>query len=201
MRRNKGEMKMMYDKDKLYTTKLYLEKLSNGIDPFNGAELAGDSLLNNVYLCRSFRFAADILDEILQNRCCVTPYSSRKKKTFSISEEERDNIKISQKPVGISVLAANVAEVVRPDVKGIPGIQMTSWLESIGLLQTVVEDGEKMKIATSDGEAVGIKTTEQKTRDGRLYKKNLYDEGAQRFIIENLEAINAFADSQRRKTA
>lgn len=192
---------MMYDKEKLYTTKLYLEKLSNGIDPFSGADLSTDSLLNNVYLCRSFRFAADILDEILQNRCCVTPYSSRKRKIFTITEEERESIRVSEKPIGISVVAANVAEAIRPDVKRIPGIQMTAWLEEMGLLVTVTQDGEKMKVATEEGNLLGIETREQKTRDGRLYKKNLYDETAQRFIIENLEAIDDFASMRRRKSA
>ena len=54
--------------ERIYTTQLYLEKLSNGIDPFTGEDLPEDSLYNNVSLCRSFRTAADLLGEIIANR-------------------------------------------------------------------------------------------------------------------------------------
>ena len=190
---------MKLEEERLNTTMTYLNKLSLGTDPFTGEEISEDSLLNNVYLSRSFRYAADIMEAILKNRCCITPYTSRKKREFHITEEEKKSIPISSDPIGISVLANRVAAAICPDVKGLPGVQMTSWLEDMGLLKTVTGNGEKMKVATEDGNAVGIVTAELLTRDGRKYKKNLYEETAQRFIIENLEIIGEY--SRRTGTA
>lgn len=53
---------MKLEEERLNTTMTYLNKLSLGTDPFTGEEISEDSLLNNVYLSRSFRYAADIME-------------------------------------------------------------------------------------------------------------------------------------------
>ena len=185
--------------ERIYTSQLYLEKLSNGIDPFTGEDLPEDSLYNNVSLCRSFRTAADLLGEIIANRGCVTPISGRKKKSFAITAEERASLPLSEKPIGISGIAFRLHKVLPPAVKSISAMQMTAWLESLGFLESV-PDGDKgrRKVATDLGREQGIETAKLKTRDGREYEKNLYDKKAQQFVFDNLEAISAYSERVRK---
>lgn len=62
---------MKLEEERLNTTMTYLNKLSLGTDPFTGEEISEDSLLNNVYLSRSFRYAADIMEAIQIGRAHV----------------------------------------------------------------------------------------------------------------------------------
>ena len=187
------------EEERLYTTRLYLEKLSNGQNPRDDSDLPAESILNNVTLCRTFRYAADVLGEVLNNRGQITPLPSRRKKPFAITEAQKSEIRISRKPIGICAFHNNVSLVLDPTVKNVPYITMTEWLENGGLLETVVVNGEKMRVATLDGEQMGIRTATLSTRDGREYRKNLYDEAAQRFLIDHLTQIAEYGEEKREK--
>ena len=179
----------MYDKEKLYTTRLYFQKLSYGQNPFDGSELPQDELLNNVDLSRAFQLGAEILEAVQNNNCEVGPIYTRRSRPFKITDAARDEIEVSEEPVGVAVVSSRITKVLDPGTKTVAGQHITTWLEQQGLLETVTDEEGKMRIATEDGNAAGITTEERRTRDGRTYKKNFYDLNAQRFIIENLEII------------
>lgn len=179
----------MSDKEKLYTAKLYMEKLSNGINPLDNEPVPNDTVLNNVYLCRCFVFLSDLVSQVIENGCEVGRMPNKKKDPFRITEEQRAEIDITEKPVGISVIAKRVGEVLEPTVKRIQVVQFTDWLEAEGLLETVITEGKRERIATEDGQKMGI-VTEESFYEGRpSYKKNFYSASAQAFLIANLESI------------
>jgi hypothetical protein len=183
----------MKEKEKIYTAKLYLEKLANGRNPLDGSALPEEDILNNVTLCRTFIYVADLLEQILENGGLVGKVPNAKKAPFSISEEERMEIDITEKPVGVSQLADRINAVLDPHVKSLPVAQITKWLEAEGLLRTEIQNQERVKYATEEGNALGILTEERISHTGHRYRKNFYDAAAQAYVIANLEQIATFA--------
>ncbi len=192
---------MVFDLARLYTCKLYLEKLSNGVDPFTGVDLPSESILNDVYLCRAFRYSGDVLDAVIDNKGVIKPVSPARKKPFYLTDAEREAIRISKKPVGITTVVKNITVVLPADRKGITVFQVTNWLESVGMLETVAEGNGRIRIATPAGNDIGIATVERKTRDDRIYRKNVYDSAAQRFLVDNLENVFAYDEERKQKKA
>lgn len=183
----------MTDRERYYTTKIYLEKLARGMDPFTGDDLPTDTVLNNIYLCRAFTTAADVLDEVIRNGGKVTQKKKTYARPFEITEEQRSRIMLTEDPVVVSIIAARIAEVLPEDVHPVSPITIGKWLESQGLLVKVKgEDGGNCRIATEEGENLGIETKSEVAR-GRNIMKNYYSINAQAFIIANLVEIAAFA--------
>lgn len=176
-------------KEMFYTAKLYLDKLSNGIDPVENVEVPEDSVLNDVNLCRMFNFVSSVLDKVIKNNCMVSIPNSKKKK-FSITEQQRSRISISETPVKLTAISHRIERVLPPDVRTVSGIRMAQWLENEGLLTSVIKNGRVHREATTAGNALGIETRFVKQGGKDLYS-NYYDENAQAFIIANLESISA----------
>ena len=55
------------------------------------------------------------------------------------------------------------------------------------------EPGNKRRYSTPTGQQLGIRTVDRRGADGSSYRKNVYDENAQRLIIDNLEGIVTYA--------
>lgn len=179
----------MTDLERMHTTKLYLDKLANGEDPMSGEDLPGDTVLNNVYLCRAFAFASSILEEVIKNGCVVSS-KNETKRPFTITEEQRSKIRMSEEPVVVTSITNRISAVLDRDVKRIAPFKVAEWLEREGLLERVLseETGRYERVATSSGEVIGIETKEATYKDMTI-KKNYYNLNAQAFIIANLEAI------------
>ncbi|HPZ01017.1 MAG TPA: hypothetical protein PLS28_06075 [Clostridiales bacterium] len=189
----------MKEKERLYTAKLYLEKLASGRSPFDDTPLPEDALLNNVYLCRTFMFTADLLGQILEHGGPAYCVPNAKKEPFSITEEERAEIELSASPIGISDLAERINAVLDLHVKALPVVYLTKWLEAEGLLQTEEHGRERIKCATEEGKALGIFTEERVSHTGHAYQKTFYATSAQRYLIAHLEEIADFGAGKMQK--
>lgn len=181
----------MLDKEKLYTAKLYMDKLANGMNPFDGQDMPEDEFLNDVRLCRAFTLASDVLEQVIENGCRVSSHNKVRKIPFRITEEQISTIVITEEPVGISVIATRIRKVLDDNVKSLSSLTISNWLEAEGLLTRVTKNGKMMKIATEDGNMLGIYTKEMVYGD-KHYHKTLYEMNAQVYIISNLDMIAKF---------
>ena len=57
----------MTEIDIMKRAKMYLDNLSQGIDPISGQEVPEDSVLNNVRLARCFFYVSGILEQVIEN--------------------------------------------------------------------------------------------------------------------------------------
>ena len=181
----------MTDRERLYTAKLYMDKLANGMNPLDGEELPEDTLLNDVYLCRTFMFVSGILDEVIRNNCMVTKMPNSKKEKFRITESQRVQIKVTEEAVGVSAIVSRISRVLDKNVRNVTSLKITGWLEAQGLLRRVTIGGRTQKVATDEGNVLGIETRTV-TYGDKEYRKTLYNMNAQGFIIANLEDISEF---------
>lgn len=181
----------MFEKEKLYTAKLYMDKLANGMSPFDGQDMQDDEFLNDVRLCRVFTLASDVLEKVIENGCTVSVPSKARKIPFRITEDQRNSILITEEAVGINVITARIRRVLDDDVKTLPSLAISNWLEAEGLLMRITKDGKTMKVATEEGNMLGIYTKEMIYGEKR-YHKTLYEMNAQVYIVSNLDNIAKF---------
>lgn len=180
----------MTDTERYYTTKIYLDKLANGMNPLTGEDLPEDTVLNNVYLCRAFALASSVLEEAIKNGCRVSPYEKNKMLPFTLTEEQRSKIRVSEEPVTVTAITNRVERVLDRDVRPLAPVKVTQWLEMQGLLESKLneETGERARVATEEGEALGIESRNEMLR-GQMRYRTFYNINAQAFIIANLEKI------------
>ena len=184
----KSEGEKMTELEKMQRAKEYVDKLANGIDPLTDMEMPDDKVLNNVRISRCLFYVSEILGKVIENGGEVER-KKVKKQPFSISNEQLGRIKISEEPVGVSIIAERIAEVLDEGVRKVPATHITSWLVSEGYLIENTYADKKRKVATAKGESIGIITVDGESFNGVAYKKNVYNADAQRFVISNLAEI------------
>lgn len=179
----------MTELEKMQRAKMYIDKLANGTDPITDTEMPNDSTLNNVRLSRCFFYISDILRRVIENGGTVTHVSNSGKADFVLDEGLRVKISYSKEPVPISKFMESVNGMINLNImKKLPVTAVTNWLTANGFLTEITANGRKSRIPTSQGTAIGLSTLARQGLYGE-YSTVLYNEDAQRFIIDNIDSI------------
>lgn len=175
----------MIDTEKLNSAKMWIEKLANGINPLNDELVKDDDLLNNVHISRCLFYVSELLGEIKTG----TSVERRSRKPFFLSANDAVNIPVST-PNGIANFVRLVNGYIPEGMKSLSAGQTIKWLRNEGLLQEVSKaDGHKTNMPTEKGNSIGITTEVQRNPEGIEYQRVVYSIDAQRFMLNNIEAI------------
>ena len=175
----------MIDMEKLVTAKVWIEKLANGINPLNDELVKEDDLINNVHISRCLFYVTELLDGIKAG----TTVEGRGRKSFFLSSKDAANIHIPT-PNGIANFVKLVNGYISSDMKPLSAAQVIKWLRKEGVLQEVSKgDGHKTNLPTEKGNSLGINIEIQRNPDGLDYQRVVYNVEAQRFLLNNIEAI------------
>lgn len=180
----------MTELEKIEYAKSFIDKLANGINPLDESPIPDGDVVNNVRLSRCFFYVSDILRQVIENGGVTAPKVKKPAKPpFSLTDEQRANIKISHRPIGVSEIADHLNSLVNLEEVGkISATTISAWLVSIGLLETIERpDGKKSKIPTAAGTEMGIITEDRAGQYGS-YTIVLYPPAAQHFIYDNIDA-------------
>lgn len=169
----------------------YAIALSNGIDPTSGIEIPEDTILNSKQLNTYFRQVSEFLDTTIKLGKNVAMKKTNGKYDFRITEDNKQNIVISNTPLSISEFTYNINILVNTEyMRKIKVVEITNWLLKNGFLEIISdEDNNDYKIATEKGKSVGITSIQKCSEYGREYPVNLYDSSAQKYIIENINSM------------
>lgn len=177
----------MTELETLKRAKMYMDKLSQGIDPITDMEIEGDSCLNNVRLARCFFYISGVLDKVIA-KGGLEP--KPKKLDFSITSEQLAGITLSSVPLRITEFvdliyrAADDQRMKKPSTTTI-----TNWLLAKGFMEQVTNpDGKMQRLPTAAGRSLGIYADRRQGQYGE-YTAVYYNTDAQRFLLDNLEAI------------
>ena len=189
----------MNELEKIQHAKDYMDKLASGVDPINNTEMPEDRILNNVHLSRCFFFVSDILRQVIENDGIIGKRPSVKKSDmlpFSLLLETRERVKISDKPVMIKHFTDGINELVDVTVmKKLKVTAFSSWLLDKEFLFEETINGKKRKKPTKAGERIGI-YSEMRTGEYGTYSATLYNEDAQRFLMDNIDEIIAISNGE-----
>ncbi len=183
--------------------KMYLDLLSNGVHPVTGVPIPNDSAFMDEKVKRCFEFIMQVLDEYAELSEKVEKLKVEKEKTtiivpkkqvFAVTQEQCENIRLSQNPISVLSFMKNINAVIDADtMEKLSSTRVNKWLSDRGLITTekvatVVNrtvykpSAVAGKIGITEEEVVDKKSGEVKTQI-RLSKS------AQLFIIENIEEI------------
>jgi hypothetical protein len=185
----------MEELEKMRRAKMYLDKLAVGIDPLSDCEISDDSVINNVRICRCLNYISDILEKVIANGGEIGRKVVVTQLPFSITPEQKQKIQISEDGVGVTIISKRIAAVLDSQVKPLSAVNISGWLHQMGYLSENTFGNKKSKVASPQGEALGITTIEAVNSQGINYKKNVYNSSAQRYVIDNLEKIAEFVFS------
>ena len=175
----------MIDVEKLNSAKAWIEKLANGINPLNDELVKDDDLINNVHISRCLFYVSELLGEINIG----TSVERRSRKPFFLSKNDAVNIPISI-PNGIANFVRLVNGYIPEGMEPLSAGQTIKWLRNEGLMKEVQkEDGHKTNLPTEKGNSIGITTEVQRNPEGIDYQRVVYSVDAQRFMLNNIEAI------------
>lgn len=187
----------MADVEKLRKVKQCIDTLADGLNPFTGQPLPEGDIVNDVRVSRSLFFVSALLREQIQGKTVQNP---GKKQAFRLSLEERERVAFSTQPISVSELARRMNHAAdMEDCKKISYRQITDWLVQVGMLKLVENGaGAQCRRPTDTGETLGI-SVESRVGQYGLYKAVLYNEAAQHFIVDNVDAIMTFAAEKERE--
>ena len=179
----------MTELEKIAYAKSFIDKLANGINPLDDTPIPDDDITNNVRLSRCFFYVSDILRQVYENGGVIKPKRTPKI-PFAVTLEQLEKFEYSADPIAVSEIAKRIyAMADNENMEKVSYRQINQWLLNIGMLYLHDFGGKKpVKRPTEEGNQIGI-TVE--TRMGRYgeYQVVLYNEDAQRFILDNLEAV------------
>lgn len=179
----------MTELEKMKRAKMYIEKLANGINPIDDVPADDTDMINNVRISRCLFYVSDILRQVIENNG-VAGKSKTPKQPFFISDDKMLQFSFSDVPIPVSEITKRLNDLADLEVcRKLNYSWITSWLIEIGALELVdLPNGKTGKRPTMQGEELGILTEERNGLYG-TYTVVLYDQGAQQFILDNIEAI------------
>ncbi len=179
----------MTELEMINRAKTYIDKLANGVNPLTDEPVSENDIVNNVRISRCFFYISNLLRRFAEGGF---PEAAKKgkKQPFIITEEQRKRFEFSETPISVSEIARRFNAAVNTE----GAVQMrysgiTFWLIESGLLSVDRrEDGREVKLPTAAGVELGIS---QEVRSGAngSYTVVVYNENAQRYIVDNIDAI------------
>lgn len=180
----------------------YIASMAQGINPLNGEFASDGDTISRERIQKCCDYVAGLLDKIIENGGEIGKSPRKSKKEFSITPQQMKNILVFSRPIGINDVAKQINTVCEKGMKKITGAQIASWLANNGYLDVISEETQCVsfktkKVLNDRSKELGIistKSVDKKT--GEVYEKLLYNEYAQRFIIQNLDDIAASNNSK-----
>lgn len=187
----------MTELDKIKRAEMYLRKMAEGINPLTDEYVSEDDMINNVRITRCLYYVSDILQQVIANDGVVgaqVKQKKQKKSEFYITDEQQALLT----PFGHSVFAKDIVEKINEvtadnNCKKFAARWIGEYFVSVGMIEVI----DNSKIATDAGKNFGIQTEKRRSMYGKEFWANKYSPDAQRFIIDNLEAIAAFSKSEQ----
>ncbi|MBE6662816.1 MAG: hypothetical protein E7606_06045 [Ruminococcaceae bacterium] len=181
----------MTELEKIAYAKSFIDKLANGINPLDDTPIPDNDIANNVRLSRCFFYVSDILRQVYENGGVTKPKRSPKI-PFTVSLEQLERFEYSVDPIPVSEIAKRIYAMVKNEnMEKVSYRQINQWLLNMGMLYLHDFGGKRpIKRPTEAGNQIGITVETKMGRYGE-YQVVLYNEGAQRFILDNLDAVVA----------
>ena len=187
----------MTELEKIEYAKSFIDRLANGINPLDNSAIPDGDIVNNVRLSRCFFYVSSILQmEIDRERKKQSQKAKPKRLPFSIMQEQLEKFEYSTYPISVSAMARKINWLVKGDIdekkmEKFSYRKINYWLHAIGMIEwREWENGKERRFPTAEGEEIGL-VLEIWENYGRKTPIIYLSEEAQRFIIDNIEAVIA----------
>lgn len=179
---------MELDKEKISKAKIILEKMANGINPINGEPINDESFLQDPRMIRCLFFISGVLQEVINSNGKVL--KSTKPQSFSITKEEKMQVVIPDRNIGITEFTKCINSVIDLNrSKKLSPVEVNKQLKKMGILgEEITEKGNKRTVINEKSKEYGIEM-ESRNFNGKIYDVVVFNEEGKKFLLENLEDI------------
>ena len=193
---------MMTEIETMQRAKMYVDKLANGINPLTDQPVCDTDCINQVRISRCLFYVSDILRRVIENGGSIGKAEKTKKQPFAISHDVLKEFPISNAPIPVSEITRRINELVESEaMTKLKYTSVTAFLLQSGFLEEAHSgDGKTAKTPTEDGKALGISTEERIGQTG-TYRVTVYSPDAQRFILDNIDAVIEINRQKRQSSA
>lgn len=178
---------MLSEKETLLRAKMYLEKLSRGIDPLTDAPIPENDTVRKERIAKCLSFSAEALGKAAE-KTNLPPAKKAKKPPFSLSSEQLSEYEINT-PLPITEIKDRLNRLTDEKTLKLKSSSVTGWLIDNGYLTHNADPELKPRFLPTDkGRNTGIFI---ETRHGIHgdYGVIIYDSNAQQLILDNLTEI------------
>ncbi|ATW26628.1 hypothetical protein [Candidatus Formimonas warabiya] len=175
------------EKEKLVRAKEIIQKVAQGVNPFNGEPIEERSFLQEPRMIRCLFFIQEVLDQAMEGQIRIT---DKKPGAFIISQEEKSKIELPPGKIGINEFAKAVNKVIDANrSKRITGTEINKQLKKMGILgEEKLENGNTRTVTNDQSHEYGMET-EKRNYNGNEYEMVVFNDRGKRFLLENLEKI------------
>ena len=184
----------MTELETMQRAKMYMDLLARGMDPITGGSLPAGCGLDHPRLGRCFGYVSGVLEKVIANGGVVAAPRSL---PFALTPAQRQAVQLFEEPVTVSEWVNHLYHIAEnPAMKKLAAAAVTDWLMSRGLMVKQTDaNGHAQRLPTEHGRRLGISTRTRQSRDGE-YQAVYYDLNAQRFLLDNLDAIIARSEKK-----
>lgn len=183
---------MLTEKEKLQRAKLYMLKLSMGIDPISNKPVGTESELNNERLKKCFDYVAEVLDGCIKEKTKKSSPNKKARQPFFITTEQMEKINLPGENCMVSQLAEAInTAAAENECKKLKSSEINDWLEHMGYLKTKMQQGRSHRALTGRSQEIGI-TAKQGIGAFGPYDIILYSDQTQRFVCDSINDIIKF---------
>lgn len=177
----------MNELDTMKRAKMYLDKLSRGIDPITDTALPLDGALSNMRLSRCFAYVSGVLEQVIENGGTIGKRKAQKP-PFTITTEQKARVRVIDEPIPLTgfVKQINAVTVLTCETQ-LTFAKVADGLEEMGFLEKA--EASRTRVPTQTGVQLGISREERTNERGDAYLVNLFNRAAQQFVLDNLEDI------------
>lgn len=186
----------MTELEKIAYAKSFIDKLADGINPLDDTPIPEDDIANNVRLSRCFFYVSGILRQAMEfERKRELKEQKNTILRFSVTHEQLQHFEYSPTPISVTDIVQRinclVEDVVERKMERLSYRQINQWLLDIGMMEwREWENGKSKRFPTPEGEAIGLVSLIWE-KYGRRAPTIYFSEEAQRFIIDNMDAVMA----------
>lgn len=183
----------MTELDTIKRAKMYLEKLSCGIDPLTDTPIPPGEVAATPRMQKCFQYVTGLLTQIIDHDGRIG---------VIWTEDVSARYTFPEAPVTITEFVRQMNALVEiPFYTKLCYRHIVHWLLSIGAMEEVERsDGKYVRVPTEQGMSLGIHQQTRTGRGGRVYTSVVYDQDAQQFLLDNLETILTFANAMDHTT-
>ena len=167
-----------------------INALSEGIDPFSGEVISGDTILNDAMMIRFFYRLHGQFNKVIDIASKQQKGRARAQADYIISPEQIAQIQVRERDCFMKEIAVQI-DCQAEDVNGrkFQTRWISEWLVACGAMEVRTDDsGKNRKYATETGRKIGFRTEIRSSSYGD-YTVTLLNPEGQRFIIENIDGI------------
>ena len=187
----------MTEVEKIAYAKSFIDKLANGINPLDNTPISDNDIVNNVRISRCLFYVSGILQKEIDRECAKAPKLKKTGKLpFLITQDQLQKFECSPDPISTTALARKINwcvkdEIEQNNMEDFSYRKIIQWLLNIGMIEyREWENGKMKRFPTEEGEKIGLVLANW-ANYGRRTPVIYYTEEAQRFIIDNIEAVMA----------